>query len=78
MPALKALLLNLGSNPKDRLSTLAAIVLFAGGSLATLAEAGVLTSRWGAIGVALSSIAASGIGILTGRDPHHPERGQGD
>jgi hypothetical protein len=68
------LLLSLGGTPKDRLSTLAAITLFFGGSITVLAESGFLGGRWGALGLALSTISSSAIGLLTGRDSQHPGR----
>jgi hypothetical protein len=71
MKKLRQILDSLGSTPKDRLSTLAAGLVFLGGSLVTLVNAGLLPDQWLAIGTAMGTIGSMAIGILTGRDSQH-------
>jgi hypothetical protein len=53
------------------LSTLAAGLVFLGGSIVILANAGLLPDRWLVIGTAIGTIGSMAIGILTGRDSQH-------
>jgi hypothetical protein len=67
---LRKILAPLGTTPKDRLSSLAACLVFLGGTITTLAAQSLLPDRWVAIGMAASTIGSSAIGLLTGRDSY--------